>query len=194
MSHDYRPTVQSHADAFTGLRDDADRVNPLAARRFEDAMSTPRTVVPTGRCRRACPAWPCSECRSLSAASGGGFSTHKGTDTAGNQGKNQARKGRSPGVLSSLIPRISGGRLEVMNARPREQPADRSNAVIRPHSGPVRLRRHPAHRRACHHVPFDGTGVFDGAGVGQGIVAASDGRSGSCAKQATGNKSAGGVG
>jgi len=67
MSYDYRPTVQAHADAFPDLRDDADRVNPLSARRFEDAMPTPRTFVSTGRCRLACHERPCIEEGSIAA-------------------------------------------------------------------------------------------------------------------------------
>ena len=220
MSYDYRPTVQAHADAFTDLRDDADRVNPLSARRFEDAMPTPRTFVSTGRCRLACHERPCIEQGSiaaggqtvscgvcvrprgvaaatqatLSAAASAGLPSHNGAGTTENPSEVQVRKGRPKRVLSTLFPQVSGGRLEVMNAQTREQPADRSNAVICPHSGPLRLPRHPACRRACHHVPFDGTGGLDGAGVVQAMIAASGGRPRSCAKETTGSKRAGKVG
>jgi hypothetical protein len=193
MNHHDGPTVQARADTFYLPCDD---VTPI-----------PEAFVPTARCHLTCPACPCSECRSLFAASGGGLPTQKGTGSAENPRKNQVRKGRPKRVLSSLISRVSGGRLEVMNAHTREQPADRSNAAICPYSGPLRLRRHPVRRpaplsaafspvrrRADHRVPFDGTGVFDGAGVVQAMIAASGGRPRSCAKEATGSKRAGKVG
>ena len=88
-----------------------------------------------------------------------------------------------------------------MNAHTGEQPADRSNTAICPHSGPLLLRRHlargdaphsaafsPSRRRAGHRVPLDGAGVV------QAMIAASDGRPLSCAKEATTGKRAGEVG
>jgi len=224
MSYDYRPTVQAHADAFTGLRDDADRVNPLAARRFEGAMPTPRTVVSTGRCRLACHERPCIEEGSiaaggqtvscgvcvrprgvaaatqatLSAAASAGLPSHNGAGTTENPSEVQVRKGRPKRVLSTLFPQVSGGRLEVMNAHTREQPADRSNAATFPHSGPWPVRKHlaprlaplsvafsPSRRRLCGHVPFDGARLV------QGIVAESGDRPLSCAKEATAGKRTG---
>jgi hypothetical protein len=87
MNHHSGPTVQPRADACYRLHD--------------DVMPIPKACVPTARCHLTCPACPCSECRSLSAASGGGLPTQKGTSSAGNPRKNQVRKGRPPGVLSS---------------------------------------------------------------------------------------------
>ena len=224
MSDDYRPTIQAHADAFTGLRDDADRVNPLAARRFEGALPTSRTFVPTGRCRLACHERPCIEEGSiaaggqtvscgvcvrprgvavatqatLSAAASAGLPSHNGAGNTENPSEVQVRKGRPKRVLSTLFAQVSGGRLEVMNAHTREQLADRSNAAICPHSGPLLPRRHlarrhappsvafsPSRRRPCGHVPFDGAGVVPG------IVAASGDHPLSCAREATAGKRCG---
>ena len=160
----------------------------------------PEAFVPTARCHLTCPACPCSECRSLFAASGGGLPTQKGTGSAENPRKNQVRKGRPKRVLSSLNSRVSGGRLEVMNAHTREQPADRSNAATFPHSGPWPVRKHlaprlaplsvafsPSRRRLCGHVPFDGARLV------QGIAAESGDRPLSCAKEATAGRHARGA-
>jgi len=88
-----------------------------------------------------------------------------------------------------------------MNAHPREQPADRSNAATFQHSGPLLLRRHLARRHAPHSAAFspfrrraDHRVPFDGAGVVQATIAASRGRPLSCAKEAAAGKRAGEVG
>ena len=184
MSHHDGPTVQPRADAFYRLHD--------------DVMPIPEAFVPTGRCRLACPECLCIEKGSLSAASGAGLPTHKGTGVTENPPQDQVRKGRPKRVLSTLFSRVSGGRLEVMNAHTREQPADRSNAAICPHSGPLLPRRHLARRHAPPSVAFSpsrrrpgGRVPFDGAGVVQTIVAASGGRPLSCAKEATAGKRCG---
>jgi hypothetical protein len=187
MNHHDGPTVQARAVAFYRLHDD---VTPI-----------PEAFAPTARCHLTCPACPGSECRILSAATGRGLRTQKGTGSAENQRKNQVRKGRPRRVLSSLISRVSGGRLEVMNAHTGEQPADRSNAAICPHPGPLLLRRHLARRHAPHSAAFspsrrraDHRVPFDGAGVVQATIAASRGRPLSCVKEATAGKRAGKVG
>jgi hypothetical protein len=96
MNHHSGPTAQARADAFHRLHD--------------DVMPIPEAFVPTARCYLTCPACPCSERRSLSAASGGGLPTRKGRASAENPRKNQVRKGRPKRALSSLISRVSGGR------------------------------------------------------------------------------------
>jgi hypothetical protein len=187
MNHHSGPTAQARAVAFYRLH--------------ADVMPIPEAFVPTGRCHLTCPACPCSECRSLFAASGGGLPTRKGTGSAENPRKNQVRKGRPKRALSSLISRVSGGRLEIMNAHPREQLADPLSAAICPHSGPLLLSRHLARRDALHSAAFSPSRrraghrvLLDGAGVVQAMIAASDGRPLSCAKEATAGKRAGEVG
>ena len=187
MNHHDGPTVLPRADAFYRVHD--------------DVMPIPEAFVPTARCHLTGPACPCSECRSLIAASGGALPTQKGMGSAENPRKNQVRKGRPKRVLSSLISRVLGGRLEVMNTHTREQPADRSNAEICPHPGPLLLRRHLARRHAPHSAAFspsrrrtDHRVPFDGAGVVQAMIAASGGRPLSCAKEDAAGKRAGEVG
>ncbi len=127
MSHYHRPIGQPRAGTFSGLRGDAaprvrqgDGVNALAAGRLEDGMPIPKVFVTTARCRLACPACPCSDDRNLSAAAGAGLPTHKGAGTAENPPKDQVRKGRPPGALSTLIPQVSGRRLGAMTVPTRE--------------------------------------------------------------------------
>jgi len=94
MNHHDGPTVQARADTFYLPCD--------------DVMPIPEAFVPTGRCHLTCAACPGSEYRSLSAATGRGLPTQKGTGFAQKPRKNQVRKGRPKRALSSLISRVSG--------------------------------------------------------------------------------------
>jgi hypothetical protein len=184
MNHHDGPTVLPRADAFYRVHD--------------DVMPIPEALVPTRGCRLACSEHLCIKKGSLSAASGAGLPTHNGTGVTENPPKDQVRKGRPRRALSSLFPRVSEGRLDVMNAHTRERPADPSSAATCPHSGPLLPRRHlarrlaplsvafsPSRRRPCGHVPFDGAGVV------QGILAALDDRPPSCAREAIAGKRCG---
>jgi hypothetical protein len=184
MNHHDGPTVLPRADAFYRVHD--------------DVMPIPEALVPTRGCRLACSEHLRIEKGSLSAASGAGLPTHDGKGVTENAPKDQVRKGRPKRALSSLFPRDSEGRLEVMNARPREQSADPSNAAICPQSGPLLLRRNLTRGRAPLFVAFspsrgrpDRRVPFDGAGVVQGILAALDDRPPSCAREATAGKRTG---
>jgi len=208
MSHHYGPTVQPRAGTFASLRGDAalwvrqgEGVNAFAANRFADVMPIPEMYIPTTRRRLACPERPCIGKGSPSAASCSGLPARKGAGNAKNPPEDQVRKGRPKRVLSSLIPRVSGRRLDVMDAHTREQPADRSNAATCPDSGHLPTLEHMAGRHASPAVAFSpscrrpGNRVhFDGARLVQAIVAASSGRPPSCAKEATAGKCARGVG
>jgi hypothetical protein len=184
MSHHDGPIVQPRADAFYRLQD--------------DVMPILEALVPTGRCRLACSECLCIEKGGLSAASGAGLPPHNGSGDTENPPKDQVRKGRPNRALSSLFPRVSESRLDVMNAHTRERPADPSSAATCPHSGPLLLRGHlarcnaplsaafsPSRRRPDRRVPFDGAGVV------QGILAALDDRPPSCAREATAGKRTG---
>lgn len=186
MSQHQRPTVQPRAGTLQRLREVADaevmhgdRVNSLAAGRFEDAMPTPRTFVSTGRCRLACHERPCSEDGSMNAgaqtvSSGGyvrpdgvaaatqatlsaaaGLEVHGGTGTGENPPNNQVRKDGPSRVLSSLFPRVWRRRLYVMNAHTLEQPADASSAdtyrYLLSHYGPLLTLKHLA--EVLHSTP-----------------------------------------
>jgi hypothetical protein len=208
MSHYHRPIGQPRAGKFSGLRGDAaprvrqgDGVNALAAGRLEDAMPIPKAFVPTARCRLACPACPCSDDRNLSAAAGAGLPTHKGAGTAENPPKDQVRKGRPPGALSTLIPQVPGRRLGAMTVPTREQPANPSSAATSPHSGPLPTREHPVGRHARLSAAFfpsrrrRGRRVrFDAARAEKAITAETGGRPPWCAKAAIARTRAGGVG
>ena len=161
MSHRHEPTVQPHAGKRQRPREAADaevmhgdRVNPLAAGRFEDGMPTPRTFVSTGRCRLACHERPWIEDASatagaqtvsigvyvrpdgiaaatqgtLCAAAGAGLEAHGGTGAVENPPTCQVRKDGPSRALSGLIARVPGRRLYAMNAHTLEQLADPSSA------------------------------------------------------------------
>ena len=95
MSHQDGLTLQPRADALYRLHD--------------GVMPIPEAFDPTGRCRLACPECPCIEKGRLSAASGAGFSTLKGTGTAEDPRKNQVRKGRPRRALSTFFCASFGG-------------------------------------------------------------------------------------
>jgi len=205
LSHQHGPTVQPRAGTLLRLRGDGAPwvrhgvgLNPLAAGRFEDVMPLPEMLVPTGRCRLACPECPCIEKGRLSAAAG--LPRHKNTGPVENPPKDQVRKGRPPGALSTLIARVPGRRLDAMTAPTREQPADRSSAAACPHCGPLLMRKHLARRHAPLSVAFPPSRRrlrrrvrFDGAGVVQATRAESGARPPSCAKEAIGCTRAGGA-
>jgi hypothetical protein len=209
MSHYRRPVVQSRAGTLSGLRGDAapwvrqgEGVNACAAGRLEEAMPTPNASVPTACCRLAYPACPCSEDRNLSVAAGAGLPTHKGAGTVEKPPKDQVRKGRPPGTLSTLIPQVQRRRLGAMTVPIREQPADPSRAANYPHSGPLPMREHPAARRYARlSAAFSpsrrrrGCRVrFDAARAEKAITAQTAGRPPWCAKEAIARTRAGGVG
>ena len=195
MNHDHKQIGQPRAGRLSGLRGDAapwvrqgEGVIARAAGRLEDAMPIPKPFVPTARCRRAYPACPCSDDRNLSAAAGAGRPIHKGAGTVENPPKDQVRKGRPPGALSSLNPRVPGRRLFAMTVPTREQPPDPSSAATHPHSGPLSMREHPARRRRGRRVRFDA------ARTEKAITAQTGGCPPGYAKAAIARTRAGGVG
>ncbi len=206
MSHYHRPVVQPRAGRFSGLRGDAalrirqgEGINACAAGRLEDAKPLPKASVPTARCRLAYPARPCSDDRNLSAAAGAGLPTHRGAGTVENPPKDQVRKGRPPGALSTLIPQVPGRRLGAMTVPTREQPANPPSAATSPHSGPLPTREHPVGRHARLSAAFSpsdrrrGCRVhFDAARAEKAITAETGGRPPWCAKEAIARARAGG--
>ena len=143
----------------------------------------------------------CIEKGSLSAASGAGLPTHKGTGITENPSEVQVRKRRPKRVLSTLFPRVFGRRLEVMATHTREQPAEPSSVATSLDSGPLPVRKHLPGRYArllAAFTPFRrrlGSRVFfDGARLVQAIVAESGERPLSCAKEASAGKRARGGG
>jgi hypothetical protein len=184
MTHYHGLTVQPRADAFYRLHD--------------DVISIPEAFVPTGRCRLACFECLCIEKGSLSAASGAGLPTHKGTGITENPSEVQVRKRRPKRVLSTLFPRVFGRRLEVMATHTREQPAEPSSVATSLDSGPLPVRKHLPGRHARLSAAFTpsrrrlGSRVFfDGARLVQAIVAESDDRPLTCAKEAIAGKRTG---
>ena len=208
MSHHYGPTVQPRAGTFASLRGDAapwvrqgEGVNALAARRFADVVPISEMFVPTTRRRLAVIERLCIKKGSLSAASGAGLPTHKGTGITENPSEVQVRKRRPKRVLSTIFPRVFGRRLEVMATHTREQPAEPSSVATSLDSGPLPVRKHLPGRYArllAAFTPFRrrlGSRVFfDGARLVQAIVAESGERPLSCAKEASAGKRARGVG
>ena len=184
MNHHDGPTVQPRADAFYRLHD--------------DVMPILEAHVPAGRCRRACSECLCigkGTCPRLPAPV---FQRTRGRALPKTRRKIKSERGARDARFQPFFAQVSEGRLEVMNAHTREQLADRSNASICPHSGPLLPRRHlarrlaplsvafsPSRRRPCGHVPFDGAGVVPG------IVAASGDHPLSCAREATAGKRCG---
>ncbi len=208
MSRYHRPIVQPCAGRLSGLRGDAapwarqgEGVIARAAGRLEEAMPIPKVFVPTARCRLAYPARPCSDDRNLAMAAGAGLPTHKGAGTVEKPPKDQVRKSRPPGTLSTLIPQVQRRRLGTMTVPTREQPADSSSAATYPHSGPLPMRQHPAGRRARLSAAFSpprrrrGRRVhFDAARAETAIIAQTGGRPPWCAKAAIARTRAEGVG
>jgi hypothetical protein len=187
MSHHDGPIVQPRADAFYRLQD--------------DVMPILEALVPTGRCRLACSECLCIEKGGLSAASGAGLPPHNGSGDTENPPKDQVRKGRPNRALSSLFPRVSESRLDVMNAHTRERPADPSSAATCPHSGPLLFRGHLARCYAPLSAAFSRSRRRRGRRVPRGgarpvqaIVAVLGDHLLSSAKEGTTGKRAKGVG
>jgi hypothetical protein len=95
----------------------------------------------------------------------------KGADVDDHPSHFQARKRRPPGVLSTLIQRVPGRRLEAMNAHAVAQPSDPLSAATDPHSGRVRRAQHLGRRRE----PDSGGGTPP---CGMGATAGAPGREG----------------
>ncbi len=210
MSHDHRHIGQPRAGTgrLSGLRGDAapwvrqdEGVIAPAAGRLKEAMRLLKAFVPTARCRLAHPVCTCSDDRNLAAAASAGLPTHKDAGAVENPPKDQVRKGRPPGALSSLIPQVQRRRLGAMTVPTREHPADSSRAATYPHPGHLPTREHPAGRYARLSAAFStsrrrrGRRVrFDAARAEKAITAQTGGRPPWCAKEAIARTRAGGVG
>ena len=107
----------------------------------------------------------------VSASAAVGVSAQMGRDVGDHPSNFQARKRRPPGVLSTLIQRVPGRRLEAMNAHAVAQPSDPLSAATDPHSGRVRRAQHLGRRRE----PDSGGGT---APCGMGATAGTPGREG----------------
>ena len=178
---------------------------PSRAATFErphgDRTPTPKAVIPKARCHRQCPGCPL---RRTSKPIGGDrrlSSNAHGQGASENPRKNQDRKVHRTGPVSTLLSPFLGGRLALMNARTREQPADPSSAATCPTTDPLPLHKYPFRRRAWLSAVFAPSRQrpgcrrrFDAGALAHVTVAESGGRSPSGVNAATSKKRAGGNG
>jgi hypothetical protein len=91
---------------------------------------------------------------SVSAYAAAGGLTCRGADGVDRASNFQARKRRPRGVLSTLIPRVPGRRLEAMNAHAKAQPEDTLSIETYQHFSPLVGVKHSVRR----HEPDSGGG------------------------------------
>jgi hypothetical protein len=82
----------------------------------------------------------------VSASAADAVPAQKGADVDDHPSHFQARKRRPPGVLSTLIQRVPGRRLETMTTHTEARLLDPLSAATYPHSGPLLRAKHPVGR------------------------------------------------
>ena len=116
----------------------------------------------------------CRDCKSgsVSTCAAAGRPAQSGTDVADHASNFQARKRRPRGVLSTLIPRVLGRRLEAMNACATAQPEDLLSAATYRHSSPlVGVKR----LVGCRHPDSGGSRLVRGREATAGMLSRRDG-------------------